>query len=195
MSEKPPASHEKISHWDRPKPPHDWRWVIGGIGRTLITLGLLMFAFVAYQLWGTGIQTAQAQRSLAKEFDQQIADTDPVTTTTPPTTTTDPTVDSTLPGRPSSTTTTTTPRSAHCPTHSAGGEGRRPVDHPATDLNRIVVEGATADALTKGPGHFPETPSARTTGQRRHRRALHDPPRPVLRHRQRNRATRSPSSP
>jgi sortase A len=26
------------------------------------------------------------------------------------------------------------------------------------DLNRIVVEGATADALTKGPGHFPETP-------------------------------------
>ena len=25
-------------------------------------------------------------------------------------------------------------------------------------LNRIVVEGATADALTKGPGHFPETP-------------------------------------
>jgi sortase A len=25
-------------------------------------------------------------------------------------------------------------------------------------LNRIVVEGATADDLTKGPGHFPETP-------------------------------------
>ncbi len=29
---------------------------------------------------------------------------------------------------------------------------------PRMDLNRIVVEGATADALTKGPGHFPETP-------------------------------------
>ena len=26
------------------------------------------------------------------------------------------------------------------------------------DLNRIVVEGATADDLAKGPGHFPETP-------------------------------------
>ena len=26
------------------------------------------------------------------------------------------------------------------------------------DLDRIVVEGATAEALTKGPGHFPETP-------------------------------------
>ncbi len=29
---------------------------------------------------------------------------------------------------------------------------------PRMGLNRIVVEGATADALTKGPGHFPETP-------------------------------------
>ena len=50
MFEEPPASHEKISHWDRPKPPHDWRWIVGGFGRILITLGLLMFAFVAYQL-------------------------------------------------------------------------------------------------------------------------------------------------
>ena len=74
MSEKPPSSREKVSHWDRPNPPHDWRWVIGGIGRILIILGLLMFAFVAYQLWGTGIQTAQAQRSLAREFDELIAD-------------------------------------------------------------------------------------------------------------------------
>ena len=70
MSEKPPASHDKVSRWDRPKPPHDWRWVVGGIGRTLITLGLMMFAFVAYQLWGTGIQTAQAQRTLSREFDE-----------------------------------------------------------------------------------------------------------------------------
>jgi sortase A len=29
---------------------------------------------------------------------------------------------------------------------------------PRMGLNRIVVEGATAEALTKGPGHFPETP-------------------------------------
>ena len=108
MSEKPPASHEKVSHWDRPKPPHDWRWVVGGIGRTLITLGLLMFAFVAYQLWGTGIQTAQAQRSLSKEFDQQIADIDPVTTTTPPTTTTPADV-TTLPADPAATTTAVAP--------------------------------------------------------------------------------------
>ena len=158
MSEKPPASHEKISHWDRPKPPHDWRWVIGGIGRTLITLGLLMFAFVAYQLWGTGIQTAQAQRSLAKEFDQQIADTDPVTTTAPPTTTTDPTIESTLPADPSATTTTTTPVLPAAKPIPPEEKGVARLIIPRMDLNRIVVEGATAEALTKGPGHFPETP-------------------------------------
>jgi sortase A len=156
MSEKPPASHEKVSHWDRPKPPHDWRWVIGGIGRALITLGLLMFAFVAYQLWGTGIQTAQAQRSLAKEFDQQIAATDPATTTAP--STTQPSTDTTLPADPTAPTTTTTPVLPEAKPIPDEEKGVARLIIPSIGVNRIVVEGATADALTKGPGHFPETP-------------------------------------
>jgi sortase A len=156
MSEKPPASHEKISHWDRPKPPHDWRWVIGGIGRSLITLGLLMFAFVAYQLWGTGIQTAQAQRSLAKEFDQQIAATNPATTTSPSTTL--PSTDTTLPADPTAPTTTTLPVLPAAKPIPAEEKGVARLIIPSIGVNRIVVEGATADALTKGPGHFPETP-------------------------------------
>jgi sortase A len=158
MSEKPPASHEKISHWDRPKPPRDWRWVVGGIGRTLITLGLLMFAFVAYQLWGTGIQTAQAQRSLAKEFDAQIATTQPESTTTAPATTDPPTTVSTAPTDP---VTPTTALAAVLPPAQpipAAEKAVARLEIPRMSLNRIVVEGATADALTKGPGHFPETP-------------------------------------
>src|SRR6478752_8829363 len=87
MSEKPPVSHEKVSRWDRPKPPHDWRWAVDMLGRTLIALGLMMFAFVAYQLWGTGIQTAQAQRSLSRDFEEQLSNTVPSTTTTAPATT------------------------------------------------------------------------------------------------------------
>ena len=50
-----------MPYFERPKPPHDWRWWLGLVGRTLITAGILLFGFVAYQLWGTGIQTAQAQ--------------------------------------------------------------------------------------------------------------------------------------
>jgi sortase A len=162
MSEKPPASHEKVSHWDRPKPPHDWRWVIGGIGRTLIVLGLLMFAFVAYQLWGTGIQTAQAQRTLAREFDELIANADPTTTdatttapTTSPATTEAPTPDTSLPAAPTTTAAPGLPAAQPIP---GAEEAVARLEIPRIGVNRIVVEGATAEALTKGPGHFPETP-------------------------------------
>ncbi len=42
--------------------------VLGAIGRTLITAGVLILLFVAYQLWGTGIRTAQAQDDLEDRF-------------------------------------------------------------------------------------------------------------------------------
>ena len=160
MSEKPPASHDKVSHWDRPKPPHDWRWVVGGIGRILITLGLLMFAFVAYQLWGTGIQTAQAQRTLTREFEVAVGAKQPTTTTVPSSTTDTPNADATVPidVPTSTTTTTTTPGLAAAKPLPEEGKAVARLEIPRMGLNRIVVEGATADALTKGPGHFPETP-------------------------------------
>jgi sortase A len=160
MSEKPPVSHEKVSHWDRPKPPHDWRWVVGGIGRTLITLGLLMFAFVAYQLWGTGIQTAQAQRSLSRDFDAALSSTPaaPSTTTTQVAITEPPTTDGTAPVDTVAATTTTTPVLGSAAPIPDSEQAVARLEIPRMGLNRIVVEGATADALTKGPGHFPETP-------------------------------------
>ncbi len=51
----------------------DWRWWVGGLGKVLIAVGLLMFGFVAYQLWGTGIETARAQRALESEFEELLA--------------------------------------------------------------------------------------------------------------------------
>ena len=38
------------------------------LGRFFITTGLLLLAFVAYQLWGTGIKQAQSRKILAAEF-------------------------------------------------------------------------------------------------------------------------------
>ena len=58
----------KVSKWDRQKPPKDWRFWVGGLGKVLVATGLLMFAFVAYQLWGTGIETARAQSALEDDF-------------------------------------------------------------------------------------------------------------------------------
>jgi sortase A len=42
--------------------------VLGVIGRGLISLGVIILLFVAYQLWGTGIQNAAAQTNLGNDF-------------------------------------------------------------------------------------------------------------------------------
>jgi sortase A len=51
------------------------------VGRTLVATGLLLLGFVAYQLWGTAIQTARAQSSLQSEFDDLLALAGPVPST------------------------------------------------------------------------------------------------------------------
>ncbi len=167
MTDTAPDDQKKVSHWDRPKPPHDWRWAVGGVGRTLITLGLLMFGFVAYQLWGTGIQTAQAQRDLSTEFNKLVGGAGTTTTTigkpVPSTTSTTvpaPSSTTTPAGSiaPTTSTTTTLPGLAAAKPIPAEGEALARLEIPRIGLNRIVVEGATNDDLAKGPGHFPETP-------------------------------------
>jgi len=71
----------------------EWQAWVGGTGRTFIAIGLLLFAFVGYQLWGTGIEQARAQDDLETRFRQlqsQLASTVPATTgpaTTVPATT------------------------------------------------------------------------------------------------------------
>jgi sortase A len=119
--------NRRVSRWDRPTGPHDWRFYVGTIGKVLIATGLLMFGFVAYQLWGTGIETARAQNRLEDRFDTilaengiEVADAPPataatVTDTTPPATdTTPPTTDTTPP------TTDTTPPTTDTPDITAG---------------------------------------------------------------------------
>jgi sortase A len=141
------------------------RSALSALGAILTGAGVLILLFVAYQLWGTGIQTAQAQRHLSAQFDELInhgESTSPATTTTPPTTagvaTTagPPTSDSTVPTVDSTATSVAGLPSAQ-PLPQQGDAVAR-LEIPRMDLNRIVVEGATAGDLAKGPGHFPETP-------------------------------------
>ncbi|MGB2757782.1 MAG: hypothetical protein WBD02_08990, partial [Acidimicrobiia bacterium] len=62
--------------------------VLSGVGRTMVTSGLLILLFVAYQLWGTGLYTAGQQDHLRSAFDQARAETIASSTTTTTTTTT-----------------------------------------------------------------------------------------------------------
>ena len=142
----------RVPHFERPRPPRDWRWAVGIIGRALIALGLLMFGFVAYQLWGTGIQTAQAQRDLESEFNELLQSTTTVDQS-PTTTRTEPTSTSAGP----STSTTTTLLVAPNATY-AEGSPIAILRIPTISLEWTVVEGVDPPDLQKGPGHLPETP-------------------------------------
>jgi sortase A len=114
--------------------------VLGAVGRICITAGVLILLFVAYQLWGTGIRTAQAQNRLEDDFEAvlQAAEEEPPTSTT-----------TTRPGQPE--TVPTVPR-------VPDGEATARIQIPAIGLDKIVVEGVSLADLKKGPGHYPETP-------------------------------------
>ena len=113
--------------------------VLGAVGRVLITAGVLILLFVAYQLWGTGIRTAQAQNRLEDDFEEvlQEAEDAPTTTTT------------TVSGEP-----VTAPTIAPVPE----GEATARIQIPAIGVDKIVVEGVSLPDLKKGPGHYPQTP-------------------------------------
>lgn len=124
--------------------------VLGFVGRTFISAGVLILLFVAYQLWGTGIRTAQAQNDLEKDFEAvlEAADDEPTTTTSSTASTT------------SSSTTSTTQEAETAPPiePTPTGEATARIQAPAIGLDKIVVEGVSLDDLKKGPGHYPETP-------------------------------------
>src|SRR5918994_779088 len=118
--------------------------VLGAIGRILITLGVLILLFVVYQLWGTGIREAQAQRSLENEFEESLGEAGVVVP------------DESAQGSGQSPPTTATPGPP--PRPPAEGNATARIRIPDIGVDKIVVEGVTLDDLKRGPGHYPDTP-------------------------------------
>jgi sortase A len=52
-------------------PKQTWRTVVRGVGQTLITAGLVILLFVAYELWWTGLTTRHDQHELLNTLHQQ----------------------------------------------------------------------------------------------------------------------------
>jgi sortase A len=105
------------------------------LGKTFIAAGILVFLFVAYQLWGTGLAEARSQDKLKAEAEKAFATT---TTTTA------------KPGTP----TTTSPAPPPTPT----GSFVAAIKIPKINLQKYVVEGTGVTDLKKGPGHYVNTP-------------------------------------
>jgi len=117
--------------------------VLGAIGRTCIAAGVLILLFAAYQLWGTGIREAQAQRKLEGEFEQRLGDAGVAAP------------DESAQG-PGPTPTTTTPGPP--PPPAAEGDAMAHLSIPDIGVDKIIIEGVALDDLKRGPGHYPDTP-------------------------------------
>jgi sortase A len=130
--------------------------VLAGVGRTLIAAGVLVLLFVAYQLWGTGIRTAQAQNDLEDDLAARLEAARAAVTTTTSSTTTTTTVD------PAVTTTSRLPPETVPPLPPellpTRGEAAGRIVIPTIGVDYVFVEGVSVADLRKGPGHYPETP-------------------------------------
>lgn len=130
--------------------------LLGAVGRILVTAGTLILLFVAYQLWGTGLQEARSQDELSAQFDELLAGVDeeggPTTTV------------------PETTTSTTAPDPDRvdveetAPVVTTGlplpevGDPVAKIRIPSIGVNRTVVSSVLLSQLQRGPGHYPETP-------------------------------------
>ena len=129
-----PEAHSRLPFWERPKAKKDLRWFMQNLGFMLIGAGLLMFLFVGYQLWGTGIQEAQSQNKLENTFKDMIREIR---------------VEKPVQGIPSTT---------REPIFVNRGDGVFLIQMPTINVAKYVVAGVETADLKKGPGHYTSTP-------------------------------------
>lgn len=117
---------------------------------------MIVFLFLAYELWFTGLYTAQAQSTFKKQLQSEWALPAPSSTASSPAATS---------GQAGSPPPGGVAGPSAAPSSSSPGVIDTPVPGDAMGIIRIprlgssyayaVVEGVTTDDLKKGPGHYP----------------------------------------
>jgi len=105
------------------------RVVVGVAGELLLTLGVIVFLFIGYELYGTGLQTAHDQQNLRKQLDQQFH--------APP-----PGISRGL---------------AAAAPQPGDAVALLTIPRLGPGYGKAVVEGVSHEDLKKGPGHYPGT--------------------------------------
>ncbi len=125
--------------------------VLRGIGKTLISTGLLILLFVAYQLWGTNFAEARSQNKLGDDFAELLQEQgiDPNLT---------PTTSVGADTGTAAAVTTTSIDPATIPPPPPTGEAMAVIKIPRIGVEKTVIEGVKVDDLKKAPGHYPGTP-------------------------------------
>ncbi len=151
--------------------------VLGAIGRFCISLGLLTLLFVAYQLWGTGILTAQAQNDLENDFEELVEEAQDldVEALNAAAELANPDLDE--PVEPTPAQESAADREAREAAEAAelekaraelavwaellwrpNGEAVAKMQIPKIGLDQTIVAGVGTEELKQGPGHYPGTP-------------------------------------
>ncbi len=146
--------------------------VLGAVGRFCISLGVLTLLFVAYQLWGTGILTAQAQDGLENDFETLLDEADELDPAEAGLVSTGGTDGSD--GEPTEDTSELDAATAAQAARELEllsnllwqppGGAVAQMSIPDIGVEWTVVEGVGTDELRKGPGHYPGTPLPGTSG-------------------------------
>jgi sortase A len=105
-----------------------WRTAARGLGQLLITAGVVILLFVAYELWFTGYYTEQQQHQLTNQIEQQWHESGPdVSLLTPD------------------------------KVRLGSGIAVLYIPRFGRHYHFVVVEGTGFNDLQKGPGHYPGT--------------------------------------
>ncbi len=151
-----------------PKAANQQANVLREVGLALVTVGLVVLLFVAYELVGTNLAEEHSQARLARDFNAAIAraplHAGPVATTTTTTLAPAPKRDAAT-GHVRKTTAHRLGSRAHDPSTLTEALPVTPpggaLDHlviPAIGVDRYVVQGVAEGDLQEGPGHYPGTP-------------------------------------
>lgn len=126
--------------------------LLGALGKLLIVAGLLVLGFVAFQLWGTGLETSRGQSELTGEFARGVdtGDTGDTGEGSDDATVELSALTAALAER--------DPETAPAIPPPPEGEPLGIIAIPRIELERVVVAGVSKADLKKGPGHYPGTP-------------------------------------
>jgi sortase A len=131
-----------------------WARLLATLGKAMIVSGLVLIGFAAYELWGTGLHTQQAQSDLEDEYfarldelrDEAVDDDAPPSTTAVPDEPLDPFLDPEV-----------LAKLQQLPPPE-GGDPIGKIEIPELGLDWWIVEGVDLRYLRDGPGHVSETP-------------------------------------
>lgn len=117
--------------------------ILNGVGKALIIGGLLVLGFVAFQLWGTGIETSGKQDDMRVSLAADLGKTNVKSLTNRDLVKAAEDID---------------PATAPPMAPPEEGQPVGVIKIPRIGVDWVMVEGVSRADLKKGPGHYPTTP-------------------------------------